>query len=81
MGFFKLRKNKQYSYTPRYYDEKKERLNNLIKHAEEGESSTELRNRGKFKRPGQHKIPGLFSNATLRTFLILGILVVPFIIS
>jgi len=76
MGFFKLRKNKQYSYTPRYYDEKKERLENLKKHAEGEDSSTELRMRGKFKRPGQHKIPGLFSGATLRTFLILGILVV-----
>lgn len=27
--FFKLNKNKQYNYTPRYYDERKERLENL----------------------------------------------------
>ncbi len=29
--FFKQRKNKQYNYTPRYYDERKERLDNLKK--------------------------------------------------
>ena len=75
MAFFKLNKNKQYSYTPRYYDERKERMDNLKKQVEEGESSVEVRMRGKFKRPGQHKIPGLFSGATLRTFLILGILI------
>jgi len=75
MGLFKLKKNKKYSYTPRYYDERKERLDNMKQYAEEGESSVEVRMRGKFKRPGQHKIPGLFSSATLRTFLILGILV------
>ena len=27
--FFKQRKNKSYNYTPRYYDERKERLDNL----------------------------------------------------
>ncbi len=27
--FFKQNKNKQYNYTPRYYDERKERLDNL----------------------------------------------------
>jgi len=75
MGFIKLNKNKKYSYTPRYYDERKERLENLKKQQEEGESSAEIRMRGSFKRAGKHKIPGLFSGATLRTFLILGILV------
>ncbi len=29
--FFKQRKNKRYNYTPRYYDERKERLDNLKK--------------------------------------------------
>jgi len=29
--FFKLNKNKKYNYTPRYYDERKERLDNLKK--------------------------------------------------
>ncbi len=28
-SFFKQNKNKQYNYTPRYYDERKERLDNL----------------------------------------------------
>ncbi len=28
-SFFKLNRNKQYNYTPRYYDERKERLENL----------------------------------------------------
>lgn len=32
-SFIKQNKNKKYNYTPRYYDERKERLNNLkIKH-------------------------------------------------
>ena len=30
-SFFKQRKNKTYNYTPRYYDERKERLENLKK--------------------------------------------------
>ena len=76
MGFIKLRKNKQFSYTPRYYDERKERLENMKKtHSEKEESSAEIRMRGKFKRVQARKMPGLFSGATLRTFLILGILV------
>ena len=29
--FFKQNKNKRYNYTPRYYDERKERLDNLKK--------------------------------------------------
>jgi len=75
-SFFKLNKNKSFSYTPRYYDERKERLENLKKqYADEDQSSAEIRMRGKFKRPQRNKIPGLFSGATLRTFLILGILV------
>jgi hypothetical protein len=76
MGFIKLRKNKQFSYTPRYYDERKERLENMKKaHSDEEQSSVESRMRGKFKRVKARKMPGIFSGATLRTFLILGILV------
>ena len=29
--FFKQTKNKRYNYTPRYYDERKERMDNLKK--------------------------------------------------
>jgi len=75
-SFFKLKKNKKYSYTPRYYDERKERIENLKKqYDDEGTSNAETRMRGKFKRHKAKKIPGLFSGATLRTFLILGFLV------
>ncbi len=75
-SFFKLNKNKKFSYTPRYYDERKERLENLKKQYEaEGKSSIEARMRGKFRRHKTNKIPGLFSGANLRTFIILGFLV------
>ncbi len=74
-SFFKLQKNKKFGYTPRYYDERKERLENLKKQYNQEEISVEERMRGKFKRPQKQTMPGLFSGATLRTFLILGILV------
>ena len=75
-SFFKLRKNKQFNYTPRYYDERKERLDNL-KQQQAGEKTTaEQRIRGKFKRNGVKTSPGLFSGATLRTFVIIGMLIV-----
>jgi len=74
-AFFKLKKNKQFDYTPRYYDERKERLENLKKQYGEEGSSAESRIRGKIRRHKTTKIPGLFSGATLRTFLILGVLV------
>ncbi len=74
-SFFKLNRNKKFSYTPRYYDERKERLENLKKQYGEEETTAEQRIRGKFKRPRKQTMPGIFSGATLRTFLILGILV------
>jgi len=74
-SFFKLNRNKKYNYLPRYYDEKKERLENLKKKYQGEEVSAEHRIRGKFKRPEKQVIPGLFSGATLRTFLILAILI------
>jgi len=74
-SFFKLNKNKGFSYTPRYYDERKERLEQLKAENEGKETSAEVRMRGKFKRSRTQKMPGLFSKATLRTFLILGILI------
>jgi len=74
-SFFKLQKNKKFSYTPRYYDERKERLENLKKEYSDEETTAEQRMRGKFKRASRQTMPGLFSGATLRTFLILGILV------
>jgi len=74
-SFFKLNKNKKFNYTPRYYDERKERLENLKKQYSEEETSAEARMRGKFKRPQKQTMPGLFSGATMRTFFILGILV------
>ncbi len=74
-AFFKPHKNKQFSYTPRYYNERKERLENLKKqYGEDSKEAIEMRMRGKIKRQQTNKIPGLFSNATLRTFIILGIL-------
>ncbi len=76
-SFFKPRKNKKFSYEPRYYDERKERLDKLKKqYGDDSKESIEMRMRGKFKRHSSHKIPGLFSKANLRTFIILGILVV-----
>ena len=33
-SLFKQHKNKSYNYTPRYYDERKERIENLIKQKE-----------------------------------------------
>ncbi len=76
MAFFKLHKNKQFTYTPRYYDERKERLENLKKqYGDDSVESIEMRMRGKIRRRQTSKIPGLFSNATLRTFIILGILI------
>jgi len=74
-SFFKLNRNKRFSYTPRYYDERKERLENMKKKHGNEKSSVELRMRGSFRRPKQNQIPGLFSGATLRTFIILGILI------
>ncbi len=74
-SFFKLQKNKKFGYTPRYYDERKERLENLKKQYNEETTSVEARMRGKFKRPQKQSMPGLFSGASLRTFLFLGILV------
>ncbi len=74
-SFFKLQKNKKFGYTPRYYNERKERLDNLKKQYSEEETTAEQRMRGKFKRPTKTTMPGLFSGATLRTFFILGILV------
>ncbi len=78
-SFFKQNKNKKYSYTPRYYDERKERLENMKKkYGDNSKESLEMRMRGKIRRHQTTKIPGLFSNATLRTFIILGILFVIF---
>jgi len=74
-SFFKLPKNKKFDYTPRYYDERKERMDKLKKQYGQEETTAEERMRGKFKRPSKQKIPGLFGSATLRTFLILGVLV------
>jgi len=74
-SFFKLQKSKKFSYTPRYYDERKERLDNLKKqYGDDSSKSVEMRMKGKFKRTSGHSVPGLFSNASLRTFLILGVL-------
>ncbi len=75
-SFFKQNKNKKFGYTPRYYDERKERLENLKKqYGDNSRDSLEMRMRGKIRRHQNTKIPGIFSNATLRTFAILGILV------
>jgi len=74
-SFFNLNKNKKFGYTPRYYDERKERLDNLKKQYSDETTTAEQRMRGKFKRPTKKTMPGIFSGATLRTFLILGILV------
>ena len=74
-SFFKLRKNKSFSYTPRYYDERKERLENLKKQYGEVETTAEQRIRGKIRRAQRQTMPGIFSGATLRTFIILGILI------
>ena len=74
-SFFKLRKNKKFEYTPRYYDERKERLENMKKQHGNEKTTAEQRMRGKFKRPTRTTMPGIFSGATLRTFIILGILV------
>ncbi len=74
-SFFKPQKNKKFSYQPRYYDERKERLENLKKqYGDDSKESIEMRMRGKFRRHSSHKIPGFFSKATLRTFIILGFL-------
>lgn len=35
-SFFKQQRNKTYNYTPRYYDERKERLENIRKQKEAG---------------------------------------------
>jgi len=75
-SFFKLRKNKQFGYTPRYYDERKERLDNLKQQQAGEETTAEQRLRGKFKRASASTTPGLFSGATLRTFAIIGVLIV-----
>ena len=75
MSFFKQNKNKSFSYTPRYYDERKERLEELKKQQEGVSTSAEVRMRGKFKRTSQHSVPGFFSKATLRSFVILGFLI------
>ncbi len=74
-SFFKLNKNKKFSYTPRYYDERKERLDNLKKQYGDEETTAEQRIRGKIRRPRKQTMPGIFSGASMRTFLILGILV------
>jgi len=74
-SFFKLNKNKKFNYTPRYYDERKERLENMKKQYSDEETTAEQRIRGKFKRPKKQTMPGLFSGASIRTFFILGILV------
>ncbi len=75
-SFFKPRKNKQFSYTPRYYSERKERLDNLKQQQSGEETTAEQRIRGKIKRASATTTPGLFSGATLRTFAILGVLIV-----
>ncbi len=75
-SFFKQQKNKKFSYTPRYYDERKERLESLKKqHEDDSTKSIEMRMKGSFRRASGHSVPGLFSKASLRTFLILGVLV------
>ena len=74
--FFKLRKNKQYSYTPRYYDEKKERLEKFkTQYGDNSRKTLEKRMRGKIKRHQPQAVPGFFSKANLRTLIILGFLV------
>jgi len=74
-SFFKLNKNKKFSYKPRYYDERKERLDNLKKQYSEEATTAEQRIRGKFRRPKKQTMPGLFSGANMRTFFIIGILI------
>ena len=75
-SFFKPKKNKKFDYQPRYYDERKERLENLKKqYGDDSKESIEMRMKGRFRRQSNHSVPGLFSKATLRTFIILGLLV------
>ncbi len=74
-SFFNLQKNKKFGYTPRYYDERKERLENMKKQYGDEATTAEQRMRGKFRRPTKTTMPGIFSGASMRTFFILGILV------
>jgi hypothetical protein len=50
-SFFKQHKNKSYNYTPRYYDERKERLNDLKKKhgVLENEDDTKIHTRRSFR--------------------------------
>ncbi len=76
-SFFKPQKNRKFSYTPRYYDERKERLEKLKKqYNDDSKANIEARIRGKISRKSARKSPGLFANANLRTFIIIGILII-----
>ncbi len=74
MGLFNfhLPKNNKFSYTPRYYDERKERLEKLKKeHENPDKALIEKRIRGKLKR---HEKKNPFAGTGFRFFLILAIL-------
>lgn len=76
--FFKQNKNKQYNYTPRYYDERKERLDNLKRKygkLDEEESGEKVYRRTNFRDDWKQnsKIKSN-QNTRIRLFVILVIL-------
>ena len=76
MGLFNfhLPENNKFDYTPRYYDERKERLEKLKKeHENPQKAEIEERIRGKIKR---HQRQNIFMQTSFRFIIILAVLLV-----
>lgn len=80
ISFFKLNKNKQFQYIPRYYNEEKEQFDERVKRIEQElgvkvEGSYVPNIKGRMKSPNSQRIHGK-KKANIRIFIIFLVLVI-----